>query len=237
MKHRFIDVFDVLLLDMGLTFMFNSDRFSDSEDYGATYRRVGGDLLNGEEVRRIISTLFDRMMSDYENPALYDYYPSVLSHLQTIPETRQLPEKEIKLLERVFEMHEVGDIPATHAEALYQLRETHRLGVVSNIWSTSEIHLQEFERAGIRHLFDVIIFSSDHGCIKPSRYLFDRAMEAFEVDRSRMVFVGDSLDRDIAGAKSVGLSAIWIDAEASEVRKRTPRPDLVIQDLWDLLEI
>ncbi len=55
MKHRFIDGFDILLLDMGLTFMFNSDRFSDSEDYGATYRQAGGYLLNGEEVHRIIS--------------------------------------------------------------------------------------------------------------------------------------------------------------------------------------
>jgi len=134
-------------------------------------------------------------------------------------------------------MHEVGNIPATHAEALHQLSETHRLGVVSNIWSRSEIHLQEFEKAGIRHLFDVIIFSSDYGRIKPSRYLFYRAMEAFEVSRSKMVFVGDSLDRDIAGAKSVGLSAIWIDTGMTKMRVNDPRPDLVIHDLWDLLEI
>ena len=238
MKHRFIDRFDVLLLDMGLTFMFNSDRFSDSEHYGATYRQIGGDLLNAGEVHRAISTLFDELMSDYTNPDMYDHYPSVLNCLETIPEARGLPDKEIKLLERVFEMHEVGNIPATHAEALHQLHETHRLGVVSNIWSRNELHLREFEKAGIRDLFDVIIFSSDHGCIKPSRYLFDKAMQAFDVDRSKMVFVGDSLKHDIAGAKSVGLSAIWIDTGSyCETDKNTPRPDLVIHDLWDLLEM
>ena len=122
MKRRFIDRFDVLLLDMGLTFMFDADHFSDRENYGATYRQIGGSLLNDGKVNEMISTLFDRLMSDYTNPVFYDYYPSVLSHLETIPEVRELPEKEIKLLEQVFEMHEVGVIPVTYAEALRQLR-------------------------------------------------------------------------------------------------------------------
>ena len=169
MKPRFIDKFEVLLLDMGLTFMFNSDRFSDLENYGATYRKIGGALLNDGKVNEIISRLFARLMSDYQNPDFYDYYPSVLSCLMAMPQTRDLPEEEISLLERVFEIHEVGNIPATQAEALHQLRETHQLGLVSNIWSRSEIFLQEFEKVGIKHLFDIIVFSSDYGCIKPSR--------------------------------------------------------------------
>jgi len=237
MRRRFIDRFDVLLLDMGLTFMFDSDHFSDSEDYGATYRQIGGNALTDGAVYRMISTLADRLLSDYTNPDLYDRYPSVISRLGTMPEAKSLPETELRLLERVFELHEVGTIPPTHAEALHQLRETHRLGVVSNIWSRSEVHLQEFERAGVKHLFDIIIFSSDHGCIKPSPYLFARAMEAFDVERSKMVFVGDSLTNDIVGAKSVGLSAIWIDTGTYRLDRNYPRPDLVIHDLWDLLEI
>lgn len=237
MRRRFIDRFDVLLLDMGLTFMFDADHFSDSEDYGATYRQMGGNALTDGAVYRMISALFEKLLADYTDPGLYDRYPSVVSRLKTIPEAKSFPETEIRLLERVFEMHEVGVIPTTHAEALHQLRETHRLGVVSNIWSRSDIHLQEFERAGVKHLFDIIIFSSDHGCIKPSPYLFARAMEAFDVARSKMVFVGDSLDHDIVGAKSVGLSAVWIDTGTYTLDRNHPRPDLVIHDLWDLLEI
>lgn len=62
-------------------------------------------------------------------------------------------------------------------------------------------------------------------------------MEAFDVERSKMVFVGDSLDHDIVGAKSIGLSAIWIDTGTHTLDRNHPRPDLVIRDLWDLLEI
>ena len=158
MRRRFIDRFDVLLLDMGLTFMFDADHFSDSEDYGATYRQIGGNTLTDGAVYRMISALFEKLLADYTDPGLYDRYPSVVSRLKTIPEAKSFPETEIRLLERVFEMHEVGVIPTTHAEALHQLRETHRLGVVSNIWSRSDIYLQEFERAGVKHLFDIIIF-------------------------------------------------------------------------------
>jgi HAD superfamily hydrolase (TIGR01509 family) len=237
MRARFIDGFDVILLDMGRTFMFDVDRFSDSEDYGATYCGIGGSKLSDWEVHRIISALFDKMLSDCRNPDYYDQFPSVLSYLKAIPESKGLQEREIKLLERVFEMHEVGIIPDKHAEALHQLHETHQLGVVSNIWSRSDLHLREFERAGIRDLFDVIIFSSDYGHIKPSPYLFTKAIEVFEIGSSRIVFVGDSRKRDIAGAKAAGLSAVWIDTGTGEVNENAASPDLVIQDLRDLLKI
>jgi len=245
MRIRRIDRFDVILLDMGRTFMFNVDRFSDSEDYGATYHRIGGSGLSHGEAHRIISAVFDKMLSYYRNPDYYNQFPSVLSCLKAITESKRLPEREIRLLEQVFEMHEVGTVPDTHAKALRQLHKTHQLGVVSDIWSKSDLHLQEFERAGIRDLFDVIIFSSDHAYIKPSPHLFAKAIEAFEVDRSKIVFVGDSLKRDIAGAKSVGLSAVWIDRSKppvhntgiDKVNGSVPNPDLVIEDLRDLLEV
>lgn len=233
---RFIDRFDVILLDMGRTFMFNVDRFSDAEDFGATYRQIGGKALSDGEVRRIISGLFEKMLGDSRNPAYYNRFPSVLGCLKNTPQPKDLPESEIALLEQVFAMHEIGSVPDSHAEALHRLRETHRLGVVSDIWSKSDLYLQEFTRAGIRDLFHVIVFSSDHGYMKPSEYPFVKAIEAFNVDRSKIVFVGDSLRRDIEGAKSVGLSAVWIGTGLDDVADSHPRPDWVIKDLRDLLD-
>ena len=190
MHTRFIDQFDVVLLDVSHTFMFDVDRFSDVEDYGATYRQVGGNLLSNGEICRTISALFDNMLADYENPNCYDSFPPAFSYLKVLPESKDLPVGEIRLLAQVFAMHEVGTIPATHAKALYRLHYTHRLGVVSNIWSSSDLYLREFERVGIRNLFDVIIFSSDHRHIKPSPYIFAKAIEVFDVDRSKIIFVG-----------------------------------------------
>ena len=173
---------------------------------------------------------------NYCDPNFYECFPSILSYLNKTAIAKKLPKEEIQLLEQVFAIHELGTIPETHAAVLHQLSATYQLGVVSNIWSSSDLYLQEFERAGIRDLFDVIIFSSDHGQIKPSPYLFNKAIEAFGVKQEKIVFVGDSLERDINGALSAGLSTIWINTESSHVNQSFLKPDLVIQDLQDLIK-
>lgn len=66
--------------------------------------------------------------------------------------------------------------------------------------------------------------------------LFNKAIEAFGVKREKIVFVGDSLERDISGALSAGLSTVWINTESSHVDQSFPKPDLVIQDLQYLIE-
>ena len=236
MHARFIDQFDVVLLDVSHTFMFGVDRFSDTEDYGATYRQVGGNLLSNGEIHRTIAALFDSMLADYEDLNCYDSFAPVFSHLQVLPESKDLPVDEIRLLAQVFAMHEVGTISAMHAKVLHRLHETHRLGIVSNIWSSSDLHLCEFERVGIRNLFDVIIFSSDYSCVKPSPHLFAKAIEALDVDRVKIVFVGDSLKHDIAGAKAAGLSSVWINTGVSQIDQDILVPELIIKDLQDLIE-
>jgi HAD superfamily hydrolase (TIGR01509 family) len=233
---RFIDQFDVLLLDMAGTFMFDVDRFSAADDFARTYRRLGGHTCSDDEVFHLLHTAFENMLSDAQNPDCYGCFPSVRYYLKTLPPSKDLPCGELQLLEQTFAAHEIGVIPDVCVEVLHQLRKTHRLGVVSDIWSRSTAFVREFERAGVRDLFEVILFSSDHGHLKPSPYPFMRAIEAFPVDRSRIVFVGDSLPRDIAGAKAVGLSTIWINAGSGTAGRGMPSPDLVIPDLQALVE-
>ncbi|MBI3796270.1 MAG: HAD family hydrolase [Deltaproteobacteria bacterium] len=236
MPPRFIDRFEVILLDMVRTFMFAADRFSAADDFAATYRQIGGRALNGAQVQRMISSVFATMLADSRAPLGYAQFSPVLSYLEALPLSRVLPKSELVLLEQVFALHEIGVIPDTHSEVLRQLHQTHRLGVVSDIWSKSDRYLQEFERAGIRQLFEVMVFSSDHGCLKPSPYLFHKASEIIAGDLTKIVFVGDSLRRDIAGAQAVGLSTVWLNANGDTVAGHRPRPDLVIQDLRELLE-
>jgi hypothetical protein len=77
MPSRFIDQFDVVLLDMARTFMFNVDRFSDDEDFAAIYRQIGGRALSTSTVRHIIRDWFAAIASDYQNPLFFDRFPSV----------------------------------------------------------------------------------------------------------------------------------------------------------------
>jgi len=236
MPPRFIDRFEVILLDMVRTFMFAADRFSAAEDFAATYRRIGGRALTADLVQRIISSVFATMLADSRDPVCSAQFAPVLSYLEALPPSRNLSKSELELLEQVFALHEIGVIPDSHREVLHRLRHTHRLGVVSDIWSKSDRYLQEFDRAGVRQLFEVIVFSSDHGCLKPSPYLFSKALATVAGDQSKIVFVGDSLRRDIAGAQAVGLATVWLNANRDMVAEHRPHPDLIIEDLQELLE-
>ncbi|KAB8319912.1 HAD family hydrolase [Tolypothrix campylonemoides VB511288] len=233
---RFIDKFDAILLDMGNTFMFDCDRFSDLEDFGKTYREINGTVFNNAQVQSIISEVLNQMGKDYENPKYYECFPPVKNYIVKVIQENKLPDNEIDLLQEVFAIHEIGIIPDSYVEAIVQLRKTHKLGVVSNIWCKSEFCLKEFHRVGITDLFKTIIFSSDYGIIKPSPLIFQKAIEQMEVSESKIVFVGDNLLFDITGAKKVGLSAIWINSDNKKLSSNIPTPDLVIQNLRDLLE-
>ncbi len=234
-RKRFIDDFNVILLDMGNTFMFGCDRFGQEVDYHSTYHTLGGDRLSSGSISLLINSLFEHMLDISRSPEHYDSYGTVEGYLRELPESAGLPAAERKILEGVFARHEVGRVPDSHAVILRQLGNTHPLGVISNIWSHRSIFEEEFSRADIEDLFEIIIWSSDHGCIKPSPCLFRKALVHFDVKPERVVYVGDNPKRDIAGAKGVGMKAVWINSGNRELPVGIPQPDLTISDLGDLL--
>jgi len=233
---HFIDNFDVILLDMGNTFMFDCDHFSDTDDFGITYRQQSGTRLTNEQVQCIISEVHKRMLADYDNPDCYDQFPDIRHYFKSNSKTKWLPGGEIDLLEKVFALHEIGRIPDPYSKTIHQLHKTHRLGLVSNIWSKSKLYLEEFTRAGVHDLFEYIVFSSDCGIIKPSPKIFTKAIAHFKVDRAKIVFIGDDLKRDIGGAMQVGLATVWINPGVSKIGTIIPNPDFIIQDLRELID-
>lgn len=225
----FLDRFKVILLDMNGTFMFDQDRFGPGEDFAATYRGLGGNLLTDVEVERAVRNTCDLMASDYENPAKYDDFPQVAGVLKTLHPS--LPAGELNLLEEVMAIHELGNVTDPYAGYLRRLAESHRLGLVANIWCKKDRWLNELERAGVLDLFEFPVFSSDHKSMKPSPLLFDLAFQPFGIHKEDVVFVGDSLVNDIEGAKGFGISAVWINRDGHN----STCADHVVSDLGDLV--
>ena len=215
--------------------MFRGYRFFNTEDFAATYRSLGGNFLTDELVNQIIFTASRRIKADGKNPANYECLASVVSYLQKHPQASYLPASELSLLEQVFANHEIGVISQKHIEVLHQLRKTHRLGIISNIWSKKDIFLKEFDKIGIRDLFDIIVFSSDYGWIKPSTKLLNKAIDFFDVEREKIVYIGDHIMRDVGGAKTAGLSTVWINRRGRQLNENMAIPDLIIRDLQELI--
>lgn len=68
--------------------------------------------------------------------------------------------------------------------------------------------------------------------VKPSRLLFERALAGVPPN-STVLFVGDSLERDIIPAKTLGLSTAWI----APLGSADPAADVVVGSLSELAEI
>lgn len=84
-----------------------------------------------------------------------------------------------------------------------------KLGSVSNtIWEGRVID-QQLARMGLLQFLPVRVYSSEAGVVKPQAVIFQQALEGLGVSAAQAVFVGDSLQADVAGAQGVGMKAIW----------------------------
>ena len=204
-----LDYFSVLLLDMNSTFMFEEDRFGQDQDYAETYKHLDG-KLPATEVQRLIQSCYDRIYELYLDPKFHDRFPNVAETLQSLQGGRSLGKSELERLEKTFAIHELGRVPAEYSAAIETLATTHRLGLVADIWSSKQLWLEELQRAGILKLFEAVVFSSDIGSVKPSPRPFLTAMAQMDVEPNNCLMIGDSVRRDIGGAKSAGLASVWV---------------------------
>lgn len=66
------------------------------------------------------------------------------------------------------------------------------------------------ERAALGELLDGVVPSAAVGAAKPDQRLFEAALEAAGCEPAAAIFVGDSLARDIAGARAAGIRPVLL---------------------------
>jgi putative hydrolase of the HAD superfamily len=96
-------------------------------------------------------------------------------------------------------------------DALATLQRLHRryhLGLITN--GLTEIQREKIERLGIEPYFETILISQQVGMAKPDAGIFQQALSRVPCEPWEAVMVGDSLARDIAGARAAGLHTLWV---------------------------
>jgi len=233
--HRFIDDYEVILLDQGKTFMFENDRFGPGEDYYSTYRALGGTTLTPQSLRKLMDKLVSHMLELGRNPRDCDSFPSVPEVLRSRALFEGLSSEDFPLIDQLVSLHELGSISKCDADAIRSISNTHRLGIVSNIWGRKQPFEQNLADAGILDCFEHVVWSSEHGRIKPSPWLFSHALALFRVPAAKVLFVGDHPFRDILPAKNCGCFAAWLRNGSEVFPSSCPAPDLTITRVGDLL--
>jgi HAD superfamily hydrolase (TIGR01509 family) len=111
------------------------------------------------------------------------------------------------------------------------------VALVSNTLSASAAVRNSLPAFGItEELLSVIVTSTDVMRVKPRPEPFRRALDALGIAARDAVFVGDSLEADVRGAKALGMTAVWKLNGRHEV-PLAPEADYMIHDLWELFTL
>lgn len=117
---------------------------------------------------------------------------------------------------------------------LAAIGEVAELGLVTNgptVIQRTKIAMFELEAR-----FPVIVVSEEVGYWKPDPRIFAVALERAGRDPSETIYVGDSADHDIPGARAAGMRAIWINRWGM-TWPGGQQPDASIETLSDLLPL
>ena len=232
---EYIRQFDVLLFDMDKTFMFGGNKYGNEQDYEKTYKSFGGKKLNNSHLHEFFDFSYMKLLEKSRNPECFDAFPTVREFLDSDEYSKEFESYEKDLIEKTFASHECGWVPDNCRKALNELSKVHRLGLISNVWCESIYFRDRLKEEEVYNLFDIHIFSSDHGAIKPSRKLFQVAIDHFKKKPHELVYIGDNYKRDVIGAKNAGINSILIQNSPAGEITGDVQPDYVISGIEELM--
>jgi putative hydrolase of the HAD superfamily len=118
------------------------------------------------------------------------------------------------------------------AEVLRKLQSKYKLGIVSN-FAIPECVVKLLETHGLDKVFNVVVVSAAVNKRKPSPEIFKQALEKLSVDATETIFVGDTVDADIKGAKDMGMKTIFIKRREQKEAEQVC-PNQTIKSLSEL---
>ena len=114
-----------------------------------------------------------------------------------------------------------------------------KLGLVSNAFDPAWLLHRDLEQMGIAERMDFAVFSSELGKRKPHPEIFERALDALEVDASEAMFVGDRLYEDVHGANEMGMTtvqAVWFRADENDAGGEPDHQAFTQMDVLNIAE-
>ncbi|UCH24755.1 MAG: HAD family hydrolase [Trueperaceae bacterium] len=226
-----------VIFDVGGTLVWsNFDYFERANAWSAANTLCSGGFL--EEPTPFFQALLELRATSSKEGSGFTQIGTTREHLAQV--TRELgvllSEDSLTELESAFVRTEAcGAVSLSGIENVVRgLSSRVRLAVVSN--TRSHLLIEEIVRGlGLRDLFDPFVTSVSCGFRKPSPQIFNKVLNAWHFDPAEVVMIGNSLRKDVAGAKALGIRTIWLKADARE--EVEAEPDAVAETPDDILKI
>lgn len=152
-----------------------------------------------------LKTVFDRMGFPVPDPTIHTLSEAYIEHLSSY--THLIP---------------------NCLEVLEYLKGRYRLHIITN--GFEEVQFRKLRNSRIDGYFQEVVNSDRAGVKKPDPRIFRMALEATGIAPEQGVMIGDSLEADIKGAKSVGLQALHFNIHQEPDHQICP----IIKDLREI---
>lgn len=96
-------------------------------------------------------------------------------------------------------------------EGLDYLEKKYTLHLITN--GFEEVQQSKIDNSDLRKYFKTITTSEEAGVKKPEQYIFDLSFSKAGAQATESLMIGDDLEVDILGAKSVGMDQIYFNPE------------------------
>lgn len=116
-------------------------------------------------------------------------------------------------------------------ETLARLSSNYTLAMLTN--GAPDLQREKIAASGLGSFFKAIAVSGEHGIGKPRPEIFHRLAAEAGVEPSEAVMVGNSMERDIAGAHNAGMISIWIKVAGAE-EHHPVEPNYTVKGLVEL---
>jgi putative hydrolase of the HAD superfamily len=114
-----------------------------------------------------------------------------------------------------------------------ELSKRYQLGVISN--GFSDVQYEKLRSVGVLKYFESIILSYELGVEKPNSRIFTVACESVKRIPNECLYIGDSYEDDIIGAKKAGMVACWYNPNGDRKNEHDIHPDFIISRLDQIL--
>ena len=88
----------------------------------------------------------------------------------------------------------------------------------------------------MHHIFDKVLTYDDTKVYKPSKIPFERILKYFDINPNEAIMVGDWPERDLEGAKSVGMKTAFASYGNSADKGIFDKADIVLDDISEIIE-
>jgi putative hydrolase of the HAD superfamily len=117
-------------------------------------------------------------------------------------------------------------------ETLARLKPSFKIGLLTN--GTPDLQRGKLADSGLAPFFDAVAVSGECGIGKPKPGIFSLLLRELGTEPEAAVMVGNSLARDIAGARAAGIGCtVWLRVPGSE-EFADVTPDHTIDALHEL---